>query len=135
MGGHSSQLQSAYALEALEMVRHICRELPEVEEVIDGFGHTTFKVRGKSFILMGESEQGFRLSFKSDRENQEMLIQQSRYHKTPYIGQHGWVSTSSEEDLHWEELAGLLKEAFLRAAPKRMVKELLNAMKSAQPLP
>jgi predicted DNA-binding protein (MmcQ/YjbR family) len=123
---HDKSMKSKQGIEMLENVRRICRELPEVEEMIDGFGHTTFKVKGKSFIIMGENEEGAGLSFKSDRETQEILLQQNRYIKTPYIGHHGWVSTKPGEPLDWDELGPLLKEAYLRAAPKRLVKQMMK---------
>lgn len=113
--------------EMLENVRRICSVLPEVEEIIDGFGHTTFKVRGKSFIIMGENEEGPGLSFKSDHATQDTLLQQDGFIKTPYIGQHGWVSTKRCHPLNWDALSELFKEAYLRAAPKRIVKQLLGA--------
>jgi predicted DNA-binding protein (MmcQ/YjbR family) len=117
--------QSTQWVEMLDNVRHICEPFPEVEEVIDGFGHTTFKVKGKSFIILGETEDSTSLSFKSDKENQEFLLLQGGYYKTPYIGQHGWVSIKAPQD--WDELGILLKEAYLRAAPKRLVKQVLEA--------
>jgi hypothetical protein len=58
----------------------------------------------------------------TNHENQEILLQQGPYYKTPYFGRHGWVSVKS--------LGDLLKEAYLRAAPKRLVKQLLEAEKA-----
>jgi predicted DNA-binding protein (MmcQ/YjbR family) len=107
----------------LENVRNICLALPEAVEHIDGFGHNTFKINGKSFVISGESEKGFSLSFKSDRETQELLLQKERYYKTPYIGHHGWVSIQNPAGENWVELTDLILEAYLRAAPKRLVKE------------
>ncbi|WHY68114.1 MmcQ/YjbR family DNA-binding protein [Neobacillus sp. SuZ13] len=107
----------------LENVRKICLALPEAVEHIDGFGHNTFKINGKSFVISGESEKGFRLSFKSDRETQELLLQKEHYYKTPYIGQHGWVSIQNPAEENWDELTDLIQEAYLRAAPKRLVKQ------------
>ncbi|MFD0871263.1 MmcQ/YjbR family DNA-binding protein [Paenibacillus residui] len=117
-------LKSEQGIEMLKQVRKLCASLPEVEEIIDGFGHTTFKVRGKSFIIMGENEGPAGLSFKSDRENQELLLHQGRFFKTPYIGHHGWVSIKADQPLDWGELGELLREAYMRAAPKRLVKLL-----------
>lgn len=111
----------------LEKVRAICLALPEVVEIIDGFGHNTFKVNGKSFVISGESDKGFRLSFKSDRETQEFLLQNDYFFKTPYIGQHGWVSIQNPDGEQWDELAGLIQEAYLRAAPKRLVKQWMES--------
>lgn len=107
----------------LEKVRTICLALPETVELIDGFGHNTFKINGKSFVISGESEKGFGLSFKSDRETQELLLQKEHFFKTPYIGRHGWVSIQNPDGEDWDVLTDLIQEAYLRAAPKRLVKQ------------
>lgn len=106
----------------LEKLRTICLAMPDAVEVIDGFGHNTFKVNGKSFVISGEGEKGFSLSFKSDRETQALLLQKGYFYKTPYIGQHGWVSILNPAEENWDELTDLIQEAYLRAAPKRLVK-------------
>lgn len=113
----------------LDNVRKICLALPEAVELIDGFGHNTFKINGKSFVISGESERGFRLSFKSDRETQEILLQKEYFYKTPYIGHHGWVSIQNPAGDNWEELNDLIQEAYLRAAPKRLVKKWMELYK------
>ncbi|MGG3467782.1 MmcQ/YjbR family DNA-binding protein [Neobacillus pocheonensis] len=107
----------------LENLRNICLTLSEAVEIIDGFGHKTFKVNGKSFVISGEGEKGFSLSFKSDRETQELLLQKEHFFKTPYIGHHGWVSIQNPNQEDWNELTDLIQEAYLRAAPKRLVKK------------
>jgi predicted DNA-binding protein (MmcQ/YjbR family) len=106
-----------------ENLRNICLALPEAVEIIDGFGHNTFKINGKSFVISGESDKGFSLSFKSDRETQEILLQKEHFFKTPYIGHHGWVSIQNPNGEDWDELTDLIHEAYLRAAPKRLVKK------------
>lgn len=113
----------------LDHLRKICLSLPEAVEIIDGFGHNTFKVNGKSFVISGENEGGFRLSFKSDRETQEILLQKEYFYKTPYIGHHGWVSIQNPAGDNWDELNDLIQEAYLRAAPKRLVKNWLELHK------
>ncbi|NHM31363.1 MmcQ/YjbR family DNA-binding protein [Neobacillus terrae] len=113
----------------IEKVRNICLALPEAAEIIDGFGHNTFKINGKSFVISGESEKGFSLSFKSDRETQELLLQKEHFSKTPYIGRHGWVSIQNPNGEDWVELKDLIQEAYLRAAPKRLVKKWMELHK------
>ncbi|MBY0148614.1 MmcQ/YjbR family DNA-binding protein [Neobacillus niacini] len=112
-----------------EKVRNICLALPEAVEIIDGFGHNTFKINGRSFVISGESDKGFSLSFKSDRETQEILLQKERFFKTPYIGHHGWVSIQNPNVDDWDELTDLIHEAYLRAAPKRLVKNWTKVAK------
>lgn len=58
-------MKSKQGLDMLERVRGICRPLPEVEEIIDGFGHNVMKVRGKTFVMMGRT-RAFR-AFRSNR--------------------------------------------------------------------
>jgi predicted DNA-binding protein (MmcQ/YjbR family) len=110
----------------IDHIRKICFSLPEAVEIIDGFGHNTFKINGKSFVISGESEKGFSLSFKTDRETQEILLQKEYFYKTPYIGHHGWVSILNPAGDNWDELNDLIQEAYLRAAPKRLVKNWME---------
>ncbi|SDO02616.1 hypothetical protein SAMN04487897_107120 [Paenibacillus sp. yr247] len=50
------QFVTVKGLELLSKVRTFCSELPEVEEKVDGFGHTTFRVKDKPFVMMGETD-------------------------------------------------------------------------------
>ncbi|MBO9600263.1 MAG: MmcQ/YjbR family DNA-binding protein [Cohnella sp.] len=120
-------MKTKQGLDMLERVRTICDGLPEVEESIDGFGHSVMKVRGKTFIMMGENDGVAGLSFKSDLEEQSLLIQQGGYVRTPYIGQHGWASLDKSAPPNWDELPGLLRSAYLRAAPKRLAKQVMES--------
>ncbi|MBS8266299.1 MmcQ/YjbR family DNA-binding protein [Mesobacillus boroniphilus] len=113
----------------LEKVRTICLALPEAIELIDGFGHNTFKINGKSFVISGEDDKGFSLSFKSDYETQALLLQKEHFFKTPYIGHHGWVSIQNPDGEVWNDLKDLIQEAYLRAAPKRLVKNWVELRK------
>lgn len=125
---HSKAIQSKQGQDMLANVRRICNKLPEVTEVIDGFGHTVFRVRNKSFIMMGGDEaRGTTMSIKASKEMQQFLLgQQGPYWKTPYIGQHGWVSTFALEPDCWSELEPLIVEGYCLAAPKSLVKQVPN---------
>jgi predicted DNA-binding protein (MmcQ/YjbR family) len=108
-------------LEFIQRVTAICKTLPEVNVGIDGFGHTTFKVGTKSFVLIGggHGDEGS-MSIKSDRDTQEMLIKRGPYVRTPYIGQHGWVTAFGDAKLDWAQVEELIRDAFNLAAPKRL---------------
>jgi predicted DNA-binding protein (MmcQ/YjbR family) len=107
----------------LDAVRAACADLPEVEEIVDGFGHHAFKVRTKSFVLAGMGEDGTHVAIKSDPVNQALLIRREPYMRTPYIGQHGWVSVVSPLEHDWAEIATLIEDGWRMAAPKRLVRE------------
>ncbi len=115
-------LVSEMALGVRDRIRGICRSLPEAEEKIDGFGHTVFKVRSKSFVMMAEGERGGggRCFLKCDKETQKLLIDKGPYVRAPYIGQHGWVLIACKDIADWDEFDELVAEAYLRAAPKKL---------------
>ena len=53
---HQKQLDSPEGRRLLAALRNACKTLPGVDEKIDGFGHTTFSVKGKSFVIAGMGE-------------------------------------------------------------------------------
>jgi len=122
MGYDNQQLSSEHALQALQQVRSICSVFPSVEEMIDGFGHTSLRVKDKPFIIMGEDKEGVSLSIRTSPSTQEILLSQadSAFYKTPYIGQHGWVTQQIESSADWDEILDLIREAYLRTAPKKL---------------
>lgn len=120
----SDQLDHPAGRRLLAALRETCGRLPEVEEVVDGFGHTTFKVRGKSFVIAGMGEGGEAVSIKADRETQAILVRAGPYYRTPYIGQHGWVSIADPLDHDWVEVEELIADGYVLAAPKRLGREV-----------
>lgn len=124
--GHG-QISSKEGLAMVEAVRKIAMRLPEVTERIDEFGHTSFRVNDKPFVMMGEGgTDGPSLSVKTLSLTQEILLQQDRFYKTPYIGQHGWTSILARDVSDWKEMVDYILEGYLRAAPKRLAKQLHN---------
>ena len=121
---HERQLQTPQGQRLLAALRALCDRLPEVNETIDGFGHTTFKVRKKSFVIAGMGEDGEALSIKSDPTTQEHLVRRGPYYRTPYIGQHGWISVADPLAQNWEEIRELIVDGYRSAAPKRLARLL-----------
>jgi len=122
MGYEHQQLTSEDAIQALQHVRDICSIFPLVEEHVDGFGHTSLRVKDKPFIIMGEDQEGVSLSIRTSQSTQEILLSQvdSPFYKTPYIGQHGWVTQQIGSSTDWEEIVDYIREAYLRTAPKKL---------------
>jgi predicted DNA-binding protein (MmcQ/YjbR family) len=119
---HEQQLQTPDGQRLLAALRTACERLPEVEETIDGFGHTTFRVRRKSFIIAGMGERGEAISIKADPTTQEALIRRGPYYRTPYIGQHGWISIADPLAHDWSEIEELIVDGYRLAAPKRLAR-------------
>jgi predicted DNA-binding protein (MmcQ/YjbR family) len=124
MGEHH-RTPSARELKLIEQVRKATRKLPGVDVGIDGFGHTTFKVGKKSFVLVGagHGDEGS-MSIKADPTTQASLVKRGPYVRTPYIGQHGWVSVFGDADIDWSEVTELIEDAYRLAAPKKLLKQL-----------
>jgi predicted DNA-binding protein (MmcQ/YjbR family) len=120
---HENQLQSAQGKRLLAALRKVCKPLAEVEEVVDGFGHTTFKVKKKSFLIAGIGESGgTNIAIKCDPTTQAHLIKRGPYYRTPYIGQHGWISVEDPLKQDWKAIQELILDAHGSVAPKRKKK-------------
>ncbi len=121
---HHHRLDSEEGRRLLEALRAVCARLPQVEEVIDGFGHTTFRVGRKSFVIAGMGERGEAISIKADPVTQALLVRRAPYYRTPYIGQHGWVSIANPLEHDWPHVQALIVDAYRLAAPRRLVKSI-----------
>lgn len=118
---HDERERSARELEFIKKVRAITRKLPEVESIVDGHSHTTFRIGKKSFVIIGAGLDGQGSIFiKSDALTQAVLIKRGPYVRAPYIGQHGWVTLWSDAKVDWDEVAELIADAYQAAAPKRL---------------
>ena len=111
------------ALEAIAQIRASVADLPEIAEIVDGHGHHTFKVRDKSFVIIGQGKGEGSLSIKSDPETQRFLIQHRGFVRTPYTGQHGWVSVPGLPPKDWDEVGALARDAYRLAAPASLRKK------------
>jgi predicted DNA-binding protein (MmcQ/YjbR family) len=83
--------------------------------------HPAFRVGKKPFAIAGmqQASKGETLSINLGRDMQHQLLDDPRFSKTPYIGQHGWV-TIAHADLKQGELALLVIESWRRvASPKQ----------------
>lgn len=120
---HNQHIKSDMGQDIILQVREITKPYPEVEEQIDKFGHTSFRIKDKPFVIVGESEKGIpSLAIKTLKTTQSFLLnQQDRFFKTPYVGQHGWTSLHTDQSFDWIEVEGLIKEAYLQTAPKKIV--------------
>lgn len=121
---HDKQLQTPEGQRLLAALRDVCGGLPEVSEEVDGFGHTSFRVRRKSFVIAGMGEDGAAVSIKADPTTQAALIRRGPFYRTPYIGQHGWVSIADPLAHDWEHVAQLIADGYRLAAPKRLARLL-----------
>ena|SRR5436190_13684017 len=108
---------------ALKQVRAICLALPEACEV-EAWGHPTFRAGKKMFAACGGPEGELTLGMKVGFDRQKELLQDARFFPTPYAAHMGWVSLQIDEKSDWDEVRGLLREAYRQVALKRMLNTL-----------
>jgi len=115
----------------LKRVRSICLALPETKEV-EAWGHPTFRAGKKMFAGFGEYEGAISLAWKAGFERQDELLKDPRFYPTPYAARQGWVSLRLDKNTNWDEVTGLLHDAYCQVANKRMIKALESANQDAR---
>src|SRR5437867_12090088 len=96
---------------ALKQVRSLCLALPETREV-EAWGHPTFRAGKKLFGGFGENACVLTLGLKVGFERQEELLKDDRFFPTPYAAHQGWVSLRIDGSTDWNEVRGLVREAY-----------------------
>jgi predicted DNA-binding protein (MmcQ/YjbR family) len=76
------------------------------------------------FAGFGQDAEGLTLGLNVGFDRQEELLMDDRFFPTPYAAHKGWVSLRIDEQTDWDEVDGLLREAYRRVALKRMLKAL-----------
>lgn len=111
----------------LEQIRKIAFALPDVVET-ESFGHPWFRaggVKGKMITVFGAEGDAWSVCFKAGKNNMSLFLSDPRFVKTPYIGNHGWVSLKLDaKKPDWEEVAELLRMSYRNNAAPKYVRKL-----------
>jgi hypothetical protein len=119
----------ARASSALDRVRKICFELPDVEER-PSHGSPTFFYRGKkTFLMFHDDHHGDgRLAIwcHAPAGVQGLLVTEEpeRFFVPAYVGYRGWVGVRLDLDVDWDEVAGIVRDAYKMVAPPKVVAAL-----------
>lgn len=114
---------------ALDQMRALCLALPEVTERLS-HGAPTWFVRGKkTFVTFMDDHHGDgRLAIwcAAPPGAQDLLVDEEprRFFVPPYVGHRGWLGVRLDVDPDWDELAGIVEDAYRMVAPKRLVAQL-----------
>jgi hypothetical protein len=107
-------------------IRKICLGLPETSERLS-HGAPTFFVRGKrAFVMVLTSNDGdgrFAIWCAAAPGTQQFLMNADpeRFFRPPYVGPRGWLGVRLDRGLDWNELAGIIEDAYAEVAPKKLV--------------
>ena len=111
---------------ATERVRALCLALPETSER-PSHGAPSFFVREKrcfTMVLDDHHRDGiFGLWVAAPPGNQELLVaaDAERFFRPPYVGHRGWLGVRLDRAVDWDEIAGIVEDAWAAVAPKRLV--------------
>ena len=114
---------------ATDRVRALCLALPETSERLS-HGAPTFFVRGKkAFVMVLVDHHGdgiFGLWTAAPPGNQELLVaaDPGRFFRPPYVGHRGWLGVRLDRSVDWDEVAGIVEDAWATVAPKSLLASL-----------
>ena len=121
------------ARDPLTALRKICLALPETTERLS-HGEPTWFVRGKKvFVSYADHHHDDRLAFvcAAPPGAQQAIVASdpARFFVPPYVGGRGWLGVylDLDEPVDWDEVAGLVEDAYRMVAPKKLVDELDGA--------
>ena len=107
-------------------MRRICLELPEATERLS-HGAPTFFVQGKkTFVMYHDDHHGdgrLALWCAAAPGVQATLVDEEpdRFFVPPYVGHRGWIGVRLDRDLDWDEINGIVTDAYRAVAPKRLL--------------
>jgi hypothetical protein len=110
----------------LARIRKICLELPETSERLS-HGAPTFFVRGKRAFLMVLSDHHgdgrFAIWCAAPTGLQGTLVEADpeRFFVPPYVGHRGWLGLRLDRGIDWDEIAGVVEDAYVEVAPPKLV--------------
>ncbi|MFI5044728.1 MAG: MmcQ/YjbR family DNA-binding protein [Acidimicrobiales bacterium] len=125
----ATHVDDRYVADALTKVRGRCLGLPEATERLS-HGSPTFFVRDKkSFVMFLDDHHGdgrLALWCAAPPGVQELVIEQDgeRFFRPPYVGHRGWIGLRLDVDVDWDEVEGVVEDAYRTVAPKKLLAEL-----------
>jgi hypothetical protein len=116
----------------LERVRGLCLALPETNERLSHGAPTFFIGDKKTFVTFLDDHHGdgrLALWCAAPEGVQEELVEAEpeRFFVPPYVGHRGWIGVRLDRDLDWEEVAGIIEDAYRQVAPRKLVAQLGEA--------
>jgi len=113
----------------LEGLRSVCLALPETTER-PSHGAPSFFVRDeKCFLTLLDDHHGdgrFAIWCAAPVGDQQLLVDadETKFFVPPYVGHRGWLGVRLNDGVDWEELTGIVEDAYCTVAPQKLVAEL-----------
>lgn len=115
----------------LGRLRQICLALPLTSERLSHGEPTWFVCDKRVFVTYANHHHDDRLAFwcAASPVVQQALIASDPewFFYPPYVGHRGWLGVRLDVPVDWDEVAGLVTDAYRLMAPKRALAELERA--------
>jgi hypothetical protein len=123
---HASRAEVAAAT---DRVRSLCLALPETSERLSHGAPTFFIREKKAFVMVLDDHHDdgiFGLWTAAPPGNQELLVEADpeRFFRPPYVGHRGWLGVRLDRGVDWDEIAGIVEDAWATIAPKSLLATL-----------
>jgi len=109
----------------LTRLRAVCLALPEVSERLS-HGSPAWFIRGKKTLAMyaddhhGDGRLAVWCPAPPGVQEAMVYEEPERFFRPPYVGPSGWLGVRLDRDPDWEEIAGIIADAYRKVAPKRL---------------
>ena len=113
----------------LKRLRTICMAFPEATERLSHGEPTWFVQDKKVFVSFDDHHHGadrIALTCPAPPGVQGALVDEEphRFFVPPYVGGRGWVGLRLDVDVDWDEVEGIVKDAYRQVAPKTLAAQL-----------
>ena len=115
----------------LTKVRKICLSLPDTKETMT-WGKPHFRVGDKIFCGYGEEKGKPVIGFKLEMGHADVVINDPRFWRAPYVGHAGWVSMDVASVKDWDEVREMILESYRLIAPKKTLAKLEGGAAAAR---
>jgi predicted DNA-binding protein (MmcQ/YjbR family) len=121
---------------AIRRLREVCLAFPAAFEK-EAWGECTFRVTGGSMFAMTDNNHHnsghIAVWVKAPPMVQEILVKSDpgRFFVPPYMGPKGWVGVRLDDQVNWDEVAGILNDGYLMSAPKNFGGRVPSTMDQA----
>ncbi len=114
---------------AHKRVRALCLALPEATERPSHGAPCWFVRDKKTFVMFANDHHGdgrLALWCAAPEGAQEAMVgaDPERFFRPPYVGVRGWVGVRLDVRPDWDELAGIVEDAYRVVAPAKLVAQL-----------
>jgi hypothetical protein len=113
----------------LEGVRKLCMALPEVTERPSHGSPTWFIRDKKTFVTFvddhhGDGILGIWCAAPPGAQEACVAEEPERFFRPPYVGGRGWLGVRLDVDVDWDEMKGIVEDAYRVVAPKKLIAQL-----------